>query len=223
MNDMVLIESRSLRDASINRVDVLDKVKIIPYIGKDRVVTVEQTANFYEVSTDAIRKVISRHKDELKTDGLKVLNGKELIDFKAQFQGQGQGLRHGVTNLKNTACLTIISRRALLRIGMLLTESPVAKMVRNYLIEVEAIKQPPQVPVNSMLGFQQVPVTPVYSEHYQSSIHTAQFERELLGVMYASQIIKMGEGKKLDMLYKAFENHNVNTNLLLELPIKKRA
>ena len=108
---------------------------IIPYLTKDMVVSVEQVANYYEVTKKAIDTVISRHRDEIEEDGLTVLKGEELKGFKktlTDIHGEGQ-LPIG----KRTANLTIMTKKAMLRIGMLLTTSPIAKQVRNYLLECE--------------------------------------------------------------------------------------
>lgn len=129
MNNLALVESKSLREEHIDQVNVLEKVKAIEYMTDDMIVSVEQSANYYEVGKKAITTLIDRHNEELKSDGLKVLRGKELKLFKSKLQDE--------VSLKYAAHYRIIPRRALLRIGMLLTESEVAKKIRDYLLNSE--------------------------------------------------------------------------------------
>lgn len=124
-----LLESKTLRESVINRTEVLDRVKKLTMLPDDLHVTIEMAANYYEVGSDAIESVIRRHRDELESDGLKVLRGREARIFFASVN---------MTEPKITV-VTIIPRRALLRIGMLLRDSVVARQVREYLLNVEEI------------------------------------------------------------------------------------
>ena len=134
--ELVLTESKTMREGYIKEeyFDVLDKIKAIPYLTKDMVLSVEQVANYYEVSNEAIKTVIKRHRDELEQDGIMVLKGNELKEFKntiCEVQGEP-------TKISNkTTAFTILTKRAMLRIGMLLTTSPIAKLVRNHLLDCE--------------------------------------------------------------------------------------
>lgn len=123
-----LLEDRAMRDRLAERIDVLDRVKALALLPDNLNATVEMAASYYEVSRDVIKQAISRNNEELTQDGLKVLDGDELSDMKSL----------GVIP-KNTASLTLVPRRALLRIGMLLRDSAVAKQVRTYLLNVEQI------------------------------------------------------------------------------------
>ena len=123
-----LLESRTLRESLADRTEVLDRVKKLTMLPDDLHVTVEMAASYYEVGREAIKSVIKDHRDELENDGMKVLSGDELRSFK------------DLTNVGSQArSLTIIPRRALLRIGMLLRDSAVARQVREYLLNVEEI------------------------------------------------------------------------------------
>ena len=135
--EVILTESKTMREEYVKEeyFDVLDKIKAIPYMTKDMVVSIDQVTNYYEVSRKAIETVISRHRDEIESDGIQVLKGEDLKEFKktlTDLHGEGQ-LFVG----KRTKSLTILTKRAMLRIGMLLTTSPIAKLVRNYLLDSE--------------------------------------------------------------------------------------
>lgn len=123
-----LLESKTLRESVINRTDVLDKVKKLTTLPDDLHVSIDMAAAYYEVGKEAINSLIKDNREELESDGLKVLRGSELMSFKDM----------GVIG-KNTSAFTIIPRRALLRIGMLLRDSSVARQVREYLLNVEEI------------------------------------------------------------------------------------
>lgn len=98
-------------------------------------------ASFYQVREDAIRQIIRRHRDELENDGYKVLSSQTLkempqLDFEIPRRG-----------------LAIFTRKAVLRIGMLLRNSPVAQMLRSYLIQVEKEQN---VPSAEMVGLKRI-------------------------------------------------------------------
>lgn len=126
MNELELIENRAARDRLATRVDVLDKVKALALLPDDMNATVEMAAEYFEVPKKAVNSLILDHRDELEVDGLRVISGTELVSFKEMG-----------TIPKNVSSLTVVPRRAILRIGMLLRDSQVAKTVRTYLLNVE--------------------------------------------------------------------------------------
>lgn len=134
--EQVLVESKTFRDKYVEKFDVLDKIKAIPYLNEDLVVSVAQVAEFYEVTNKAINTVIDRNRSELEDDGIVVLKGEELKKFKEQLSVP-QGEEH-IINPK-TSNLTLLTKRAMLRMGMLLTTSDVAKKVRSYLLNLDEI------------------------------------------------------------------------------------
>lgn len=134
-----LVENRELREQVITRVEVLEQVKEILTLGATDFVTVELAAKYYEVGFEAIKTVVNKNKEELESDGLRVLSGKEikeilvscktqLTNFRGYFEIDGVKFANG----KNT----LIPKRALLRIGMLLRDSKVAKEVRDRLLDI---------------------------------------------------------------------------------------
>lgn len=107
------------------------------------VVNVEMVAKYYEVTPKAINTVVDRHRTELEEDGIMVLKGTEAKEFKTKIwypQSEETKKYEVVTDyskLNKTTVTTILTRRAMLRIGMLLTTSDVAVKVRNYLLNLE--------------------------------------------------------------------------------------
>lgn len=128
---LALIEgSKDQRDKYIDRVEVLNKIKELSLLPDNEYTTTEKVSEYYECDIMTVRKVMDRHGEELAKDGVKVITKEELANFKEKIRRQGVSLsarRH----------LAIIPRRAVLRIGMLLTESPIAEKVRTYLLNIE--------------------------------------------------------------------------------------
>ncbi|MEK7483116.1 MAG: hypothetical protein AABZ60_02160 [Planctomycetota bacterium] len=127
MNTEILLKNLPLRE----RLCTEANTSLLERFGQ--LVTLPQTAwcltpalaAFYQVREDVIRQITRRHRDELENDGYKVLSQQTL---KAMPEIQFKIPRRG---------LAIFPRKAVLRIGMLLRNSAVAKMLRSYLIQVE--------------------------------------------------------------------------------------
>lgn len=126
MHEAVLAESRTLRSKTMGRVDVLDKVKALALLPDGTHATTEIVASYYEVDSEAIKKLTQRHREEFAENGLRVLRGSEL-----------QAFERDILSLSKRRALTLFTRRAVLNVGMLLTESEVARSVRTYLLNAE--------------------------------------------------------------------------------------
>ncbi len=140
-NELKLIEGeKEQRDKYIERTDVLEKVKELNTLAGTEYMTTNQVAEFYEVSRKLIGKIRNRHKSELDSDGVETLLGKEVLNrFRQNVKGEikvsGEGsyldgaiVGHGYN--------VIYPKRAVLRVGMLLRDSEVAKEVRTLLLNV---------------------------------------------------------------------------------------
>lgn len=134
--ELIYMESKTLRNETLDNVsyDFLDKMKVIPYLTDDMVVTVQQAANYYECSMDTIKTLIKRNREEFEEDGMVVLTGTELNDFKEKVL---QGSNEPDKISSKTRSLTLITKRSLLRIGMLMTSNLLATKIRNYLLNIE--------------------------------------------------------------------------------------
>ncbi|WP_239405423.1 hypothetical protein [Frankia sp. Cj3] len=132
VTEIALTESQSLRSGYAERTDALDKVKALAMLPGDLHMTTEMVASYFEVDIEAIKKVVQRNREELTKNGLRVLRGEELRIFKQESEGQP------VPHFIGAPALTLFTRPAILNVGMLLTESDIAKKVRSYLLEVEA-------------------------------------------------------------------------------------
>lgn len=140
MQSIVLLEDKNLRAKNLDRIDVLEKVGTLLLLPNKEVATTKQVAEFFEVPIDTIKSSIKDHKMELESNGLFVLKGQELKEFKASFDGLFKDLS------KINRELMLLPKRAILNIGMLLRDSEVAKRLREALLDVieaapEAIKK----------------------------------------------------------------------------------
>jgi hypothetical protein len=91
--------------------------------------TKQMVADFYEVDERTIDRYLESHEQELKHNGYVLCKGKLLKDFKLQFGS--------VINVATkTTQLGLFNFRAFLNIGMLLTDSEKAKMVRGRILDI---------------------------------------------------------------------------------------
>lgn len=137
-----IIESKEARDKMMERSEVLDKVKKLFLIPGMEMMTTKQVAEYFEVSTDMLKEVYRRNKDEIDSDGtvLKKVDefrGNNLLPLKSGKRGTTafQSEDGTIIEIQNagTRCF---SRRAVLRIAMLLRDSKVAQEVRTQLLNI---------------------------------------------------------------------------------------
>lgn len=131
MDQVTIIEQRDVREQFIDQVGVLHKVKVLTMLPDNLHVTTDMLANYYEVSEEVIRQTVVRNGDELSEDGVMTLYGEQLSDMKSRCQISSRA-----------KAMTFFPRRAILRIGMLLRDSEVARRVRDYLLNTEEIATP---------------------------------------------------------------------------------
>ncbi|MFF2650360.1 hypothetical protein [Streptomyces sp. NPDC058045] len=133
--EVVLTESPTMRAATVDRTDVLDKVKAVALLPDGIHATTEIVTSYYEVGVDAIESVVRRNREELTENGMATLRGEALRDF------------HGTVSLtvpSRRSALRVFTRRAILNVGQLLTESDIARQVRTYLLDIEETATPEQ-------------------------------------------------------------------------------
>lgn len=91
--------------------------------------TKKMVADFYEVDERTIERLLEEHSEELKHNGYVLSKGKQLKEFKLQFAP--------VINVgSKTTRLGLFCFRTVLNVGMLLTESEVAKKVRARILDI---------------------------------------------------------------------------------------
>lgn len=121
-----IIESKELRDKAISRIDILDKVGQLLLIGNTEFATKHQIATYYGVKVSAIESIERRNRDELISDGYKNYKKSEIENL------IGQVDRLEIANRG----MNLFTKRAILRVGMLLRDSEIAKEIRSRLLDV---------------------------------------------------------------------------------------
>lgn len=97
---------------------------------EETVFTKAQVMELYAVSDSTIEKYLVNHDEELKANGYTVLKGKKLKEFKLLLDGTV--INYGT----KTSVLGIFNFRAVLNLGMLLTESEPARQLRSRLLDI---------------------------------------------------------------------------------------
>jgi len=133
-DDSILVESKAARERQMAEMtneraeDLLRRAKAIVFAASgEGIATTEQMAVFYEVPSSTVRSVIreGNHRDELNSDGLKTLRGRDLKDARAI-----------IALPSDTSQALVWTPRAALRLGMFLRDSLVARQVRTLLIDI---------------------------------------------------------------------------------------
>ena len=142
MEELELLENRELRESLMQHCEVLDKVKELLLLPGEEVATIKQVAAFYEVGEEAIKAVYMRNSNELNSDGLINKKYTDLSKLQVASLKTGKGkvtlsFENGTTLDYPTRGAKVFPRRAILRVGMLLRDSEVAKEVRTQLLNIE--------------------------------------------------------------------------------------
>lgn len=96
----------------------------------EAVFTKQQVMELFEISERTIERYLASHADELKNNGYQILRGSKLREFKALSYGTD------IDDGTKTSVLGIFSFRAILNLGMLLTDSERAKELRSRVLDI---------------------------------------------------------------------------------------
>lgn len=114
--------------------------------------TTKMVADFYEIDVRTVKRYIENHEDEIKHNGYSILKGSKLKEFKDLFghliSGKDDDILQRDINAplttetndnqsyKKIKALAVFNFRAVLNLGMLLTESEKAKQVRSLILDI---------------------------------------------------------------------------------------
>lgn len=139
-----IISDREMRDKCAGRYEVLEKVKKLLLLPGTDLMSIDQVADYYEVSSQGIKNLYSQNREEIDGDGTKMLsrdfyNGstEKSTSVEVRQTSVTYTFENGQIVTINNRGLKAFSRRAVLRIGMLLQQSEVAREVRNQLLNIE--------------------------------------------------------------------------------------
>lgn len=161
VTEETMLDDKQAREKYISRVEVLDKVKKLLLIPEMECMTIRQVADYYEVDIDTLKKCYRRNSLEIEADGVTT---KTPANFKEIFKPTKCRLKNDKEIFKGTSCpfkdleqkhgkliaqiddntrleipnrgVKCFSKRAILRIGMLLRDSKVAQEVRTQLLNI---------------------------------------------------------------------------------------
>lgn len=139
-----VISLKDKRDNLVDKVEVLSEVKELLLPPELEMATLQQVADFYNVPKEMITNLLRLHEDELVSDGYTHMKGNDLVSFfstEAKRRGSymvtsRNGEEYTYSNNKNG----LFPKEAILRVGMLLRDSEVAKEVRAQLLNTEEEK-----------------------------------------------------------------------------------
>ncbi|NJB82123.1 DNA-binding protein [Wenyingzhuangia aestuarii] len=153
---------KDLTKSAIDRQNILNNSKAIELIQnktglrglfyKDEFkFTTKMVADFYDVDTRTIKRYVDKYEEEIIHNGYCVLKGQKLKEFKEMFghlisanddvsqRDMNVPLSKKATenqSYKKIKALAVFNYRAVLNIGMLLTESEKAKQVRSLMLDI---------------------------------------------------------------------------------------
>lgn len=139
-----VISDRSIRDKCVGHYEVLERVKELLLLPGTELMSIEQVADYYEVSIDHIKSLYGLNREEIDGDGTEMIprgfyNG-SVINPTSVEQKQTSvtyTFEDGQIVTINNRGLKAFSKRAVLRIGMILQQSSVAREIRNQLLNIE--------------------------------------------------------------------------------------
>lgn len=106
-------------------IQALDKVKQLVTL-PDGYCTTKMVAEYFEVPIETIKTMIKRNREELELNGLIVLTGDDL----KQWKEDGRFIMNLPSDIIKSSVLTLYNRRTILNIAMLLRDSIIAKAIR---------------------------------------------------------------------------------------------
>lgn len=142
MVETQFIDDRKLRDNYVGHYDVLERVKKLFLLPGTELAVVKQVADFYEVDEETVQTVYKRNKDELDLDGVSLKKCRDLsiVHYEQLKSSKGKytyTFENGEILDIPTRGVKVFPRRAILRIGMLLRDSAIAKEIRTQLLNIE--------------------------------------------------------------------------------------
>ena len=151
ISEETMISNKELQERFINRIDILDKVKTLLLIPKMECMTIRQVSDYYEVPVETIRGLYKDNRDEFVSDGaIKHSIGEIKNSIGGLPTIRKISNRKGVMEIEideNTKIVVpnvgviLFPKRAILRVGMLLRDSVIAKEVRTQLLNIVEVAQ----------------------------------------------------------------------------------
>jgi hypothetical protein len=130
--DLTLPEQRTHRDELADHAEVLDRVGALMLLPGDAYATTDLVAGYYQVDRKTIEKMVERNQAEIVSDGYTVVS-------RAEFETDILSVSSDYPLDQYVRRVALFPRRAILRVGMLLRDSHVARAVRDALLDIEQV------------------------------------------------------------------------------------
>lgn len=155
--------TKNLTQSSIDRQNILNNTEVIELLeskldltgllyNDEYKFTTKMVMDFYDISRITVIRYVNNHQKELSHNGYQVLKGLKLKEFKnlfgpliaTEYDGISQSITDDTLLNQNTEnqsykkikALAVFNFRAVLNLGMLLTESQKAKQIRSILLDI---------------------------------------------------------------------------------------
>ncbi|AXI78642.1 hypothetical protein [Peterkaempfera bronchialis] len=132
-HEAVILESRTMRDSLTEWTQALDRVKALQLLPDGMHLTTRLVADYFEVGEEAVKSIVKRHREELRSNGYQLLQGDELHRYLRSNMDPSPLPGRG---------LALFPRRAVLNVAMLLRDSDVARQVRSQLLDLADAARP---------------------------------------------------------------------------------
>ncbi len=214
---------KDLTNSNIERQNILNNhfalERIQEYIGisgmmfeKEYRFTKKIVADFFGIEIRSVERYLEKHSDELKHNGYVLIKGKRLKDFKLQFAPV-------IDVGSKTTQLGLFNFRAFLNLGMLLSESEKARLLRSKILDI-AIET-----INERTGGGTKYINRKDSSYLTSAIRESKFRKEFTSAL--SRYVNMGDYKYslyTNMIYECVFNENAKEyKKILKLEAKDNA
>ena len=226
--------SKDLTNSSLDRKNILNNnlaiQEVYDYVGfygikfesKYRF-TKQQVANYFEVDTRTIDRLIESHKDELEQNGYELYTGKKLKSYKEQVidfvrvANENKNVNdmnvvnilqlsgNELDSLSRTPKLSVFTYKAFLNIGMLLTGSEKAQQLRSTILDVVIDF------LNKKLGGKTKYINQREEEFVTSAIREYNYRQEFTNSLNHYIVDnKFKYGQLTDKIYKSIFRENAN-------------
>ena len=144
MLELDLLEKKEIRDENIDKIEVLEQVKKLLTLPKSELTTVKGLCEYYsDVPGETVKSCYKYNKEEIDNDGVKKYTKDNLLklNFNLKTKRGGFNILDENGNPLTFASgsndgILLFTKRAVLRIGMLLTGSKVAEEVRTRILDI---------------------------------------------------------------------------------------
>ena len=141
---------RRLREEALSRVEILGKVKELFTLPELDVMTIVEAAQYFGVTDQSVRRYLKDYAGEFEEDGVKCIDAAQIASMlgdKVRISSVNRGVKKftfadGREFDFPTRETTVLTRRAVLRLGMLMRKSDVALEIRTQLLNTFENSEP---------------------------------------------------------------------------------